>query len=91
MVEQPLYTIEFSERAAKSLEKLPRSVFDRISKATDGLETTPRPHGCKKLEGEIDTYRIRVGDYRVIYRVVDRMLFILVIDVDHRSRVYRKR
>jgi mRNA interferase RelE/StbE len=91
MTERPLYTVEFSERAAKSLDKLPAKIFDRVSKAADELEINPRPNGCKKLEGKIDTYRIRVGDYRIVYRVEDKKLFVLVIDVDHRSRVYKRR
>lgn len=91
MTERPLYSVEFSERAAKSMERLPAKIFDRISKAADGLEINPRPHGCVKLEGKIDTYRLRVGDYRIVYRVEDKKLFVLVIDVDHRSNVYRRR
>jgi mRNA interferase RelE/StbE len=91
MSERPRYLVEFSERAAKSMERLPTKILERVSNATDGLEVNPRPSGCVKLEGKIDTYRLRVGDYRIVYRVEDKILFVLVIDVDHRSKVYRKR
>jgi mRNA interferase RelE/StbE len=91
MSEGTVYTVEFSERAAKSLRTLPAKIFHRISKAADGLEQNPRPRGCTKLEGRVDTYWIRVGDYRIIYRVEDKKLYILIIDVDHRSRIYKSR
>jgi mRNA interferase RelE/StbE len=53
------------------------------------LEITPRPEGVKKLEGEKDLYRLRVGDYRIIYTIRDRELIVLVLKVGHRREVCR--
>lgn len=49
----------------------------------------PRPNGVKKLQGEENTYRIRVGDYRVIYDIFDHILLVKIVDVGHRSQVYK--
>ncbi|HEX6573503.1 MAG TPA: type II toxin-antitoxin system RelE/ParE family toxin, partial [Gemmatimonadaceae bacterium] len=58
--------------------------------AIDLLAVDPRPHGAVKLSGDEDLYRIRTGDYRIIYSVVDRVLTILVIAIGHRREVYRR-
>jgi len=55
------------------------------------LEENPRPPGCKKLLGEENAWRIRVGGYRVLYEIKDRVLIIHVVDIDHRKDVYKKR
>ncbi|WP_331001031.1 type II toxin-antitoxin system RelE/ParE family toxin [Nostoc commune] len=55
----------------------------------DELAIEPRPNGVKKLQGGENTYRIRVGDYRVIYDIFDDVLLVNVIDVGHRSKVYK--
>lgn len=70
--------------------KLPHDVPRRIGQAIDGLETDPHPPGSKKLTGEDDLYRLRVGDYRVIYQVENRQLFVLVVSIGHRRDIYRK-
>ena len=62
----------------------------RIVRTIDALATEPRPEGVRKLGGEKDLYRIRVGDFRVLYRVEDRVLIILVIAIGNRRDVYRK-
>lgn len=55
----------------------------------DALSLNPRPRGVKKLEGERELYRLRSGDYRIIYRVEDRVLLVLVIAIGHRREIYR--
>ncbi len=61
----------------------------RIAKKIDALATTPRPVGCRKLAGPDAFYRIRIGDFRVIYSIKDRKLIILIIRVGNRRDIYR--
>jgi len=72
----------------KELDRLPDEIARRILARLAGLETNPRPPEVKKLKGR-DAWRIRLGDYRVIYEIHDRVLQILVIAVGHRREVYR--
>ena len=83
------YTVRLTRRAAKELAKLPRRVQERIATAVDGLQADPRPAGVTKLSGEENLYRIRVGDYRVIYDIQEAVLIVLVVRVGHRRDVYR--
>ncbi|MFI5088454.1 MAG: type II toxin-antitoxin system RelE/ParE family toxin [Terriglobales bacterium] len=82
------YSIEFVPSARRALAKLPLLMRKRIQVAIDDLADNPLPPGVKKLQGE-DGYRIRVGDYRVIYEVEHVRLTILVIRIGHRREVYR--
>lgn len=83
------YTVEYTASADKALRKLPKFVQTRIAAATEELRNNPRPRGCVKLEGADDLWRIRVGDYRVIYTVEEDELIVLVVRVAHRKDVYR--
>jgi mRNA interferase RelE/StbE len=91
MTEPPRYTIRFTPYAQKALASLPKQIRLRITGAINDLQANPRPRGCKKLEAQEDNYRIRVGDYRVIYHIEDDILIVLILDINHRSRVYRRR
>lgn len=71
------------------MRKLASSIQDRVIEAVEKLAKAPRPSGCKKLAGSEDTYRIRVGDYRVIYTVDDVILIVAIERVRHRREVYR--
>ena len=71
----------------KELDHLPEDVARRILTRLAGLETNPRPADVKKLKGR-DAWRIRVGDYRVIYEIHDRILQVIVITVGHRREIY---
>jgi mRNA interferase RelE/StbE len=62
---------------------------ERILRALIELETHPRPPGAKKLAGREDLWRIRVGDYRIVYEIHDRILLVLVVRVAHRHEAYR--
>jgi mRNA interferase RelE/StbE len=84
-----LHDVRFAPSALKELENLPNSVVARIRAVVGELAREPRPRGCKKLQGEEDTYRIRVGDYRVIYEVHDDQVIVLIIRVRHRKDAYR--
>ena len=82
------YILRINEEAAKILKKLDPGIQTRISAAIDALATDPRPSGAKKLKGS-EFYRIRVGDYRIVYEIRDRQLVVLVIRIGHRKEIYR--
>jgi mRNA interferase RelE/StbE len=84
------YRIEFRPAALRDLKKLPKDVLTRISGKITALADDPRPLGVEKLSGSAeDFYRIRVGDYRVLYTVQDKVLLVIIIKVRHRREVYR--
>jgi mRNA interferase RelE/StbE len=83
------YHIEVQPGARKSLLNLDKPIRRRVQRAIDDLAGCPRPQGVTALVGAPGMLRIRVGDYRVIYTVRDHELLVLVIDIDHRSRIYR--
>lgn len=82
------YSVELKPSARKELERLPGKIIERIFPKLEALEGEPRPAGCKKLKGGRDEYRIRVGDYRVVYTVDDVKLRVSVTRIRHRSEVY---
>ena len=82
------YRVVIPKSVQKELDRLPDDVLRRILARLAQLETVPRPADVKKLKGR-DAWRMRVGDYRVIYEIHDRQLQILVITVGHRREVYR--
>jgi mRNA interferase RelE/StbE len=82
-------TVIVSEKAAKEVARLPRSVAQRVVQLIEGLEQDARPGGCLKLKGEQDLWRIRIGDYRVLYSIDDESKSVVVLGVKHRSDAYR--
>ena len=84
-----MYTVEFTSAAARQVRKLPRPAQVRVLGAIELLGTDPRPPGARKLAGEATAWRMRVGEYRVIYDVIDRSLVVTVVRVGHRREVYR--
>jgi mRNA interferase RelE/StbE len=78
------YHIEIKRSVFKVLRRLDRQTIIKISHAIDDLSSNPRPSGCKKLVDEENLYRIRVGNYRVIYEIHDRVLRIVVLRVARR-------
>lgn len=82
------YRIEFTRRAARDLERLDRRARLRIVEAVAGLGIDPRPAGVKKLKGADNAWRIRVGDYRVIYEIHDNSVLIVVFRVGHRRDIH---
>jgi len=82
------YRVEFTAAAARQVRKLPRPARDRVLDAIEDLGEDPRPHGAKKLVGEQTAWRIRIGDYRVIYDVFDSELTVSVVRAAHRREVY---
>lgn len=68
---------------------LPREAQERVRAKIDALAATPRPVGVEKLAGEAGTYRVRVGTFRIIYEIHDRVLLIVLLKIGHRREVYR--
>jgi mRNA interferase RelE/StbE len=83
------YTIEFTTSAIRELKALERAIQRRIATHIDLLAVAPFPPGSKKLQGEPNLYRIRVGDYRILYRVDGKRVTILIVKIGHRRDVYR--
>ncbi len=83
------YSVDFSKAARKQFKKLPSDLQERIQTKINELAIEPRPTGVKKIQGEENSYRIRVGDYRVVYDIFDNILLVTVIRVKHRSQVYQ--
>jgi len=84
------YEVRLKPSAQRALRKLPAQVRSRIGSRLDGLASNPRPPGCEKLGSVDDLYRIRAGDYRVVYQVLDAVLVVLVVTIGHRGDVYRR-
>ena len=82
------YTVLIERYAQKQIMKLDKKVIPVIKTAIAGLADNPRPYGYKKLKGE-DAYRIRVGDYRVIYEIDDDKIIVTVVSVGHRKDIYK--
>jgi mRNA interferase RelE/StbE len=84
------YAIEFSPAAQRQLRKLDLAIQKRVLRRIERLEKQPRPRSAKKLQGSKEPlYRIREGDYRIVYTIEDEKLIVLVIRIGHRSEVYR--
>jgi mRNA interferase RelE/StbE len=83
------YIIQFKNSALKELRKLPKEFSKQVAKDIDDLAKNPRPHGHKKLKGNEHLYRIRSGNYRVIYQIQDKVLIVLVVRIGDRKEVYR--
>ena len=82
------YSVEFSRRAARQIDGLEADLRVRVIKRIEALSDNPRPPGVQKLSGSEGDYRIRIGDYRVIYEIRDALLVVLVMKVAHRRQVY---
>jgi mRNA interferase RelE/StbE len=83
-----MYSVIIEQRAGKTLKILPHKIRTRINRSIEGLKSNPRPYGYKKLKNR-DYYRIRIGDYRVIYTIKEREVMVVIIYIGHRRDVYR--
>jgi mRNA interferase RelE/StbE len=84
------HSVQFRPAALRQLRKLPRDALQRIQAATETLRDEPRPEGAAKLAGTHDLWRIRVGDYRVVYVIADDVLVVTVVRIGHQREVYRR-
>jgi len=82
------YALFIERSAQRSLSRIAAEDRSRLSHAIRSLAEEPRPHGVEKLRGT-DAWRIRVGDYRILYEIHDKRLLILVVDSGHRREIYR--
>lgn len=82
------YTVEVKPPARKELEALPDNVLARVVAKLEALAEAPRPAGCKKLKGYKDHWRVRVGDWRVVYIIDDAAKVVSVTRIAHRREVY---
>ena len=83
------YVVHLLPAARRAFLHLPKQVQERMGPHIDAFADNPRPHGVKKLSGEHDHYRVRVGDWRIVYTIQDRELIVLVIQIGNRREVYR--
>jgi mRNA interferase RelE/StbE len=84
-----MYRVLLERAAEKDLKRLSAEIHDRVIAAIQALVRNPRPAGCRKLAGSQNDWRIRVGDYRVIYEIADTIRIVRVNRVRHRREVYR--
>ena len=84
------YKVLFKRSADRALKKLPQDVQRRIAGEAALLANNPRPAGVVKMAGDENLWRIRIGDYRVVYEIHDDRLIVLVLRVAHRKEVYRR-
>lgn len=82
------YAVELKSSARKELESLPDSVLSRVVRKLESLTGNPRPAGCKKLKGYKDLWRVRAGDWRVVYIIDDPAKLVSVTRIAHRREVY---
>jgi mRNA interferase RelE/StbE len=83
------YRVEIARSAAKDLRRIDRKWLPRIVATIETLASDPRPSGCKKLVGSDHNYRLRIGDYPVVYDIHDDTLIVLVVRSRHRRDGYR--
>jgi mRNA interferase RelE/StbE len=81
------YSVEIKPSALASLKRLPKGIAARISDKIEVLSKEPRPQGVEKFAGEENLYRIRMGDYRVVYQIQDKSWQVLVLRIGHRKEV----
>jgi len=83
-----MYAVFIERYALKQIAKLDKKIIPVVKEAIAGLASDPRPFGYKKLKGE-EAYRIRIGDYRIIYEIEDDKIIVTVVSVGHRKDIYK--
>ena len=83
-----LYTIEFSSLVRKQLKRIPKKDSRKIVEKIESLAVDPRPYGFKKLVYHVESFRVRVGNYRIIYSIFDRQLIVCVVEIADRRDAY---
>ena len=81
-------TVEVTRSAERDLDRVPDHLLGRVVKRIQNLASQPRPRGCKKI-GDPDFYRVRQGDYRIVYEVNDKKSSVIIFKIGHRREVYR--
>ena len=89
---EPIYSVEMAPRCEGQLAKIPKDIRELILDRIEVLGFNPKPHGVEPLQGsDKGLYRIRQGDYRIVYCIQDQKLLVLVVRVVHRKEVYKKK
>lgn len=83
------YTVVYGSSVRKDMRRLDKGIQEKLFAAANALCDNPRPHGCRKISGYPHRWRIRVGDYRVVYDIDDNVITVHVIKIGHRGDVYR--
>ena len=83
------YTLTYKPTAERELARLPRTILQRVDVAITALSEMPRPMGCVKLTG-VEAYRVRVGDYRIVFTIDDQQQEVCIQAVRHRRDIYRR-
>ena len=83
------YIIQYKRSATEELFALPAIKARKVLSSINNLAEEPRPHGSKKLKGSSNAYRIRIGNYRVIYNIADKIVTVTIIKIGHRKQIYR--
>lgn len=84
------YRVEITRRAERQFDSLPREAQERVNRLYDVMTENPRSHGAVKMQGYANLYRMRTGDWRVVYEIRDNVLLVLVVAVGHRREIYRE-
>ena len=84
-----IYHVELASTAQRQFKKLTSNIQDKIWAVMENLALDPRPQGYKKLVSNLGCYRVRIGDYRIIYSINDKIITIFVLKIGHRRDVYR--
>lgn len=84
-----IYKVEISRAATKQLASLPKPIRIKALKVAASLSRNPRPHGTEAIQGMANTFRSRMGAYRLVYQIWDNVLTVLIIRVAHRKEVYQ--
>lgn len=84
-----MYKLEFKNSAVKEIKRLPKKVIASVVETIDGLKENPRPEGCIKLRMKENLWRVRSGDYRIVYSIDDKIKIVEINRVRHRKDVYR--
>ncbi len=84
-----MHEVLLAPAAEKDLDKLPKSLFTRVTKELKSLAENPRPRGSRKIVGSMSDWRVRVGDYRIVYEIRENEKEIRVMRIKHRREAYR--
>ena len=84
-----MYEVLLESRARRELRRLPSATYRRVISVLKGLADNPRPYGCRKIAGSTSDWRVRVGDYRIVYEIDDAARVVRVMYVRHRREAYR--
>ncbi len=87
-----MYDLEIDKKAGKELKKFPKADQEKILKKIESLQENPRPIGYEPLRGKLSNYyRVRFGNYRIVYEILDDKLFVFVVKIAGRGSVYKKK